>query len=77
MRVSRRKLFGAVALAAPAQAAEPGALMAVAEAHGVRLSEARMRVIEPVLESRRAQRESLRAFEIEQGVEPTQGIRGK
>jgi len=77
MSVSRRKLFGAVALVAPVQAAEPGAIAAVAEAHGVSLSPERLRVIERVLASRKAQRETLRLFEIGESVEPTQGIRRK
>jgi hypothetical protein len=85
MTVSRRKLFGALAFTAgcgPAvEAAESGipldVLRNVAWAHGIDLSDDRLRVIKPVLEHRQAQLRALREFEAGDTVAPAQGVLDK
>ncbi len=82
MSVSRRRLFQSLALAsgcgAAAEAAEStGALDAlrnVSAAHGINLSDDRLRVLKPVLEQRAARLRALRDFELDDAVEPSRGI---
>ena len=75
MKVSRRQVFGSVAFAgAPAAAQEVSPIGAVADANGTRLTAQRLKVVENVLRTRRNQRESLRAFPVNELVEPTPGI---
>lgn len=82
-RPSRRRLMQSLALAGgaaieapaqqqPAAAAAPSmdALRAVAEAHGLRLTDERLRTLQPVLARRTAQLRPLREFEIDDRVEP-------
>ena len=83
MAVSRRQLFWFMALSggysAAADAAEPAAtldvLRSVSVAHGSGLSDARLRVIQPVLEHRWPQLRALREFEVKDAVEPSHGVR--
>ncbi len=68
-------LAGGAAIEAPAQPQPPAApsmdaLRAVAEAHGLRLSDERLRILQPVLARRMAQLRPLREFEIDDRVEP-------
>lgn len=72
-------LAGGAAIEAPAQPQPPAAasaapsmdaLRAVAEAHGLRLSDERLRILQPVLARRTAQLRPLREFEIDDRVEP-------
>ena len=82
--ISRRRLFQSLALtagySAAAQGAEPvitlDALRNVSVAHGTNLSDDRLRVLKPVLEHRLPQLRTLREFEVEDAVAPTQGILG-
>lgn len=75
MKVSRRRVFGAVVLAgSPAAAQEVSPLGAVADANGTLLNAERLKVVDTVLRTRKAQRESLRAFPVAESVEPTQWI---
>jgi len=83
MSVSRRRLFQSLALAsgcgtAAEAAAESDvaldALRNVSAAHGMNLSDDRLRVLKPVLEQRVARLRALRDFEIDDAVEPSQGI---
>ena len=82
MTVSRRRLFQSVALAggcgAAAEGAEPtitlDVLRNVSAAHGTNLSDDRLQVVKPVLENRLPQLRSLRDFEVDDTVAPTQGI---
>ena len=82
MPVSRRLLFRSLALTAGTSVAvEAGestitleALRNVSAAHGTNLSDDRLRVVQPVLESRIAQVQALRDFEIDDSVAPTHGI---
>lgn len=82
-RPSRRRVMQSLALAGgaaieapaqqqPAAAAAPSmdALRAVAEAHGLRLTDERLRTLQPVLARRMAQLRPLREFEIDDRVEP-------
>lgn len=82
-RPSRRRVMQSLALAGgaaieasaqqqPAAAAAPSmdALRAVAEAHGLRLTDERLRILQPVLARRTAQLRPLREFEIDDRVEP-------
>lgn len=83
-KVSRRRLIqSSVALtaagggaAAPAQESGGGleSLRHLAFAHGLGLSDERLRMLKPVLDQRQAQIETVRRFEIDSRVEPTQGI---
>ena len=80
--MNRRRLLQSLALAggqsASAQPAlEVNVLGNVAAAHGANLSDARLRVLKPVLDRRLAQLRALRDFEFDDGVEPTQGILGR
>jgi len=86
MTVSRRRLLQSLALTGPysraaAEPAEPAialdALRSVAEAHGTKLSDSRLRVLKPVLERRLGQLQALRDFEIDDSIAPTQGILDK
>lgn len=82
MTVSRRRLLQSLALTAgsstAAEGAEPAialeALRNVSAAHGANLSDDRLRIVQPVLERRAAQLQALRDFEVDDTVEPTQGI---
>lgn len=65
MTVKRRHLLGAVAFAAATAEAQPEA--------AVELSEDRRRILEPILEQRRAQLQTLRAFPVDDAVEPSHG----
>ena len=64
-----------------AEAAEPAsaldALRHVSAAHGTNLSDDRLRVIQPVLEHRLPRLRALRELEIDDNVEPAQGILDK
>ena len=83
MTVSRRRLFQSLALAgvSGADAAEDSipldVIRDVSAAHGANLSDDRLRVLKPVLESRRAQLQALRDFPLDDAVAPTQGILDK
>jgi hypothetical protein len=85
MTVSRRRLFQALALTAgystEAEGAEPAialdVLRNVSAAHGTNFSDDRLRIIQPVLEHRLPQLRTLRDFEIDDTVAPTQGILDK
>ena len=82
MAVSRRQLVQSLALTgaygAVADGAEPAitldVLRNVSAAHGTSLSDDRLRVVKPVLESRQRQLQALREFEVDDTIEPTQGI---
>ncbi|MBI1787127.1 MAG: hypothetical protein HYR60_06175 [Acidobacteria bacterium] len=82
MTVSRRRLLQSLALtggAGPAaEGAEPGipleVLRSVSAAHGTNLSDDRLRVVKPVLDSRAGQLRAFRNFEIDDTVSPTLGI---
>jgi len=82
MTISRRQLFESLALAggysAAAAGAEPtitlDALRNVSAAHGTNLSDERLGVIKPVLEHRLPQLRTLREFEVDDTIAPTQGI---
>ncbi|MEO8126337.1 MAG: hypothetical protein ABJF23_11645 [Bryobacteraceae bacterium] len=85
MTVSRRWLFQSLAIAgvagsgteAPGAEISLDALRSVSEAHGVGLSDDRLRVLQPVLEARLPQLQSLRDFPIDEIIAPTQGILDK
>jgi hypothetical protein len=85
MPVSRRRLFQSLALtvgcSTPVQPAEPAisldVLRNVSAAHGINLSDDRLRVVQPVLEQRAPQLQTLRDFAVEDTVAPTQGILSK
>lgn len=83
MAISRRRLFRAAALAgssgltATGQEAKLGQdskLGPVAAAHGIALTDERLRLLAPVVEQRRAQLQTLRDFVIDDRVGPTQGV---
>ena len=82
MTVSRRRLFQSLALGSGYSAAAVGAepaitldvLRSVSAAHGINLSDERLRVLKPVLEHRLPQLRALRDFEVDDTVAPTQGI---
>jgi len=83
MIINRRRIFQTLAiggacsgLPASGQEPEPGvdALRSVATAHGVQLSNERLRVLRPVLDRRQPQLQALRDFAIDDNVAPTQGI---
>ena len=82
MTVSRRRLFQSLALTGGYRGAAGGAepaitldvLRSVSAAHGINLSDERLRVVKPVLESRLPQLRALRDFEVDDTVAPTQGI---
>jgi len=85
MIVTRRQVFQSLALTAgcgtAAEGADPEislqALRDVSVADGVNLTDDRLRVLKPILEHRLPQLRALRDFEIDDSVEPTQGILGK
>lgn len=73
--------MGSVAVAGAGSAAAqrapsitPDAVANISAAHGIKLTEDRVRVLQPVLDRRLAQLQALRDFDIEDGVAPTQGI---
>ena len=82
MTVSRRRLFQSLALTAQYSAAVEGAettvsldtLRHVSEFHGTNLSDDRLQVVQPVLEHRLAELRSLRSFEFNDAIAPTQGV---
>ena len=78
MTFSRRRIWGTLLLAPAAQAQDTAreldAIRAVAAAHGVPLSDERLRVLKPILDNRKSQLDALRRFAIDDAVEPTQGI---
>lgn len=85
MAVSRRRLVQSLALStgfgAAADAAEPAVtlnvLRSVSVANGTNFSDERLRVIRPVLENRLPQLRTIREFDFDDSVEPTQGILDK
>lgn len=85
MAATRRQLFQQSLVLAggysAADGAEPAitldALRKVSAAHGISLSDDRLRVLKPVLEHRLPQLQALREFEVDDTVEPTQGILDK
>lgn len=76
MKKSRRRMFQTLAASAAftAQAQEPSPgieeLRLVANAHGVSLSDERLRLLRPVLERRKATLQALRDFAIDDSVSP-------
>jgi hypothetical protein len=82
MAVSRRRLVQSLALTGACNRLVEGAeppitvevLRNVSAAHGSNLTDDRLKVIAPVLESRLARLQALRDFEVDDGVAPTQGI---
>lgn len=82
MTVARRRLLqaltvaGSLRTAADAQDSKLGldALRSVSLLHGANLSDDRLEVVKPVLESRLAKLQALRSFEVDDAVGPTQGI---
>ena len=85
MTVSRRRLFQSLAITAgygvAAEGAEPAitldVLRDVSAVHGTNLSDDRLRVVKPVLEHNLPQLQTLRDFEVDATVAPTQGILDK
>ena len=85
MSISRRRFIPSLALTVgctrTAEAAAPAinldALRNVSTAHGTNLSDDRLRVVKPVLEQRLPQLRSLRDFDVDDSVAPTQGILDK
>ena len=62
-------------MAAATEPATPlDVLRNVSAAHGANLSDDRLRIVAPVLEHRLPQLQALRGFELDDTVEPTQGI---
>jgi len=82
MTVSRRRLLQSLALTGGGGSAAKAqqrtipldVLRNVSAAHGTNLSDERLRVVQPVLERRLLQLQALRDFEIDDAVEPTQGL---
>jgi hypothetical protein len=82
MTVNRRRLLQSLALAGGCTTAAPGAetaitldvLRNVSAVHGTNLSDDRLRVIKPVLEQNFPQLQAFRNFELDETVEPTQGL---
>jgi hypothetical protein len=78
MAISRRRIWGSFLLAPAAQAQEQtrdlDTIRHVAGAHGVPLTDDRLRILKPILENRKAQLDTLRRFAIDDVIEPTQGI---
>ena len=83
MTVSRRRLFQTLALtggySTQTEGAEPAmaldVLRNVSAAHGINLSDDRLRAVKPVLEHGLPQLRVFRDLEIDDTVAPTQGIR--
>ncbi|MCX6598090.1 MAG: hypothetical protein NTV70_17175 [Acidobacteria bacterium] len=84
MKVDRRLFVGSLMLsggsgvASPQQPAAPDleSLRVVSAAHGVRLTDERLLVLKPVLESRQGQLRVLRDLTVGDEVAPTAGIPG-
>jgi hypothetical protein len=82
MAVNRRQLFRSLALTAACSTTVEGAetalsldiLRNVSRVNGTDFTDDRLRVIKPVLEQHLAQLKVFRAFEVVDGVAPTQGI---
>ena len=77
-RINRRGLFRSLAASVgAAQAAQTvpalDVLRNVSAAHGSNFGDERLLVLQPVLDSRRAQLKALREFEIDDSVAPTNG----
>jgi len=85
MTVSRRRLFQSIALAgatsieteAAGTAISLDALRSISTANGTNLNDERLRIVQPVLESRLPQVQALRDFPFDDAVAPTQGILDK
>jgi len=85
MTVSRRRLFQSIALAGATSIETEAAgtvlsldtLRHISIANGTNLSDERLRVVQPVLESRLPQLQALRDFPLDDAVAPTQGILDK
>ncbi len=74
MPISRRGLVGSLALVPlVAEGQETASLKCVADAHGVSLSEERLRVLKPVIEMRKTQLKALRDFQIADSVDLGRG----
>jgi hypothetical protein len=82
MTVNRRRLLQSLTLAGGCTTAAPAAettitldvLRNVSAVHGTNLSDDRLRVIKPVLEQSFPQLQAFRNFELDETVEPTQGL---
>lgn len=82
MTLNRRRLFQYAALAggyrSAADGAEPAITLAilrdVSTLHGAHLTDARLRVVRPVIEHVLSGRRELRAFEVPATTAPTPGI---
>lgn len=72
--VSRRRMFGAAALAGGGVAAQETGLAPVARAHGMALSPERLRVLAPVLARREEMLRTLREFVIDDRLGPMPGV---
>jgi hypothetical protein len=85
MTVSRRRLFQTLALTGGCITEVEGAespmslevLRNVSSAHGINLTDDRLRIVGPVLEQGLPQLRVLRDLQIDDTVAPTQGILGK
>jgi hypothetical protein len=80
MTVNRRRLMRSIALGsggalAQGQPSAPpiDALRSVAAAHGMRLDDLRLRGLQPVLQRRSAQIQSVRDFPVDDTIEPHNG----
>jgi hypothetical protein len=75
MKLNRRRVFQSLGLGLMASeaAASPADLRPVALAHGIQLSDDRLRILEPVLARRAVQLKAIRDFEIEDSVALTDG----
>lgn len=83
MNANRRRFVGSLILSGGSglAAASPAAvdlesLRAVSEAHGLRLSDERLSVLKPVLDSRQGQLQALRDVTLSDSIAPTTGIPG-
>ena len=78
MAINRRKWLaaglGATAASSAQTAANLDGLRAIANAHGVTLTNDRLRLLQPVLDGKAAQLRALREIEIDDSVAPTNGI---
>lgn len=76
MIVNRRRFFAAAALTGMVvEGQNVDAARNVSAAHGVALSDERLRVLRAVLARRPAQLQMLRSFVVDDSVEPTHGCR--
>jgi hypothetical protein len=78
MTISRRRLFcsgllSGVAAGAQETDASLDPARHVAAAHGIRLSEGRLRILKPVLDQRNARLRALRDFAVDDSVSPRHG----